>query len=80
MPTVTSENKAEFDREFLTRKGILKDEKMPSSKKMEAEQYERAKSHPKFAKLRAALGKKGAVDAILKEMNDAQSRQPQQLT
>jgi hypothetical protein len=53
---------------------------MPSSKKMEAEQYERAKSHPKFAKLRAALGKKGAVDAILKEMNDAQSRQPQQLT
>ena len=24
MPTVTSENKAEFDREFLERKGMLK--------------------------------------------------------
>ena len=34
MPTVTSENKAEFDREFLERKGMLKPkvkkEKTPS--------------------------------------------------
>ena len=36
------------------------------------EQYERVKNHPKFAKLKAALGKKGAMNALLKELNDAQ--------
>ena len=66
MPTVTSENKAEFDREFLERKGLLK------SKKPKDDQYERVKNHPKFAKLKMALGKKGAMDALLKELNDAQ--------
>ena len=66
MPTVTSENKAEFDREFLERKGLLK------SKKPKDDQFERVKNHPKYEKLRLALGKKGAMDAILKELNDAQ--------
>ena len=67
MPTVTSENKAQFDREFLERKGMLK-----RAKEMNEEQFARVKNHPKYARLKAALGKKGAMDAILKELNDAQ--------
>ena len=41
---------------------------------MEAEQdqHERAKSHPKYEKLKSALSKQGAMDAILKEMNEKQ--------
>ena len=66
MPTVTSQNKAEFDREYLTRKGLIKNEKPKD------EQFERVKNHPKYAKLKMSLGKKGAMDAILKELNDAQ--------
>jgi hypothetical protein len=65
MPTVTSQNKAEFDQDFMEKKGILK-------KKPKDEQFERVKNHPKYAKLKMALGKKGAMDAILKELNDAQ--------
>jgi hypothetical protein len=83
MPTVTSENKAEFDIDFLKKKGVIKDqpesEEKPmaksdseKTKKMGNEQVERAKKHPKYAKLKAALGHKGAVDAILKELNDKQ--------
>ena len=72
MPTVTSENKAEFDREFLTKKGMLKDDKTTKAKAMMDEQTKRAKGHPKYAKLKAALGHKGAVDAILKELNEKQ--------
>ena len=66
MPTVTSENKAQFDREFMEKKGQLKAQKPVD------EQFERVKNHPKYAKLKAALGKKGAMDAILKQLNDAQ--------
>lgn len=65
MPTVTSETKEDHDREFMEKKGILK-------KKPKDEQFERVKNHPKYAKLKMALGKKGAMDAILKELNDAQ--------
>lgn len=72
MPTVTSENKAEFDEEFLRKKGLLKDQEKASAKKMGDEQTMRAKKHPKYAKLKAALGHRGAVNAILKELNDAQ--------
>ena len=43
-----------------------------SAKKMANEHHERAKSHPKYEKLKASLGKKGAIDAILKEMNEKQ--------
>lgn len=72
MPTVTSHNKAEFDQEFLRKKGMLKDDKASKAKAMQDDQTKRAKSHPKYAKLKAALGHKGAVDAILKELNEAQ--------
>jgi hypothetical protein len=83
MPTVTSQNKAEFDREFLKKKGLIKDEiedeiepteksDLERIKKMSNEQTMRAKKHPKYARLKAALGHRGAVDAILKELNDKQ--------
>lgn len=42
------------------------------AKKMEDEQFERVMKHPKYAKLKMKLGKKGALDALLKEMNDKQ--------
>jgi hypothetical protein len=70
MATVTSENKAEFDREFMEKQGILKKDK-PKDKPKD-EQFERVRNHPKYAKLKASLGKKGAMDAILKQLNDAQ--------
>ena len=83
MPTVTSQNKAEFDREFLKKKGLIKDEieaeaepkeknDLERIKQNKDEQTMRAKKHPKYARLKAALGHKGAVDAILKELNDKQ--------
>lgn len=85
MPTVTSENKEEFDREFLERKGILKkqtaeeqeppadaEEQKARMSKMKSDQLDRVKKHPKYAKLKLALGHKGAMNAILKELNDKQ--------
>ena len=57
---VTSENR----EEFMEKK--LKKDKM---KKMNDEQYERARKHPKFEMLKVKLGKKGAMDAVLNEMN-----------
>jgi len=64
---VTSENREEF-----MEKKLMKDR----AKKMDTEQFERAKKHPKFEMLRSKLGRKGAMDAVLKEMNDAQKRMP----
>lgn len=78
MPTVTSHNKAEFDREFLKQKGLLKEEEKEEKedktnvREMAIQQVARAKRHPKYAKLRASLGHKGAVEAILKELNEKQ--------
>jgi hypothetical protein len=66
MPTVTSANKTKFDREFMEKKGQLQ------AAKPEDDQFERIKKHPKYVKLKAALGKKGAMDVLLKQLNDAQ--------
>ena len=66
MPTVTSANKAQFDREFMEKKGQLQ------AAKPEDDQFERLKKHPKYAKLKAALVKKGAMVVLLKQLNDAQ--------
>jgi hypothetical protein len=66
MPTVTSATKAQFDNEFMEKKGLMKKDKPKD------EQFERVRNHPKYAKLKASLGKKGAMDAILKQLNDAQ--------
>ena len=41
-------------------------------KKSNDSQFDRVKDHPKYERLKAALGKKGATDALLKELNDAQ--------
>lgn len=60
---VTSENREEYMEKKL---------KKMNPKKMDDEQYERARKHPKFEKLKISLGKKGAIDAILKEMNEKQ--------
>ncbi len=57
---VTSENR----EEFMEKK--LKKDKM---KRMNDEQYERARKHPKFEMLKMKLGKKGAMDAVLNQMN-----------
>ena len=42
------------------------------AKKMAKSEHERVKNHPKYEKLKSALGKRGATDALLKELNDAQ--------
>lgn len=66
MPTVTSKNKTEFDKEFMEKKGQLKAQKPID------EQFERVKNHPKYAKLKAEVGKKQAMDAILAMLNNRQ--------
>jgi len=63
---VTSENREEF-----MEKKLAKMKKSPKD-----EQAERAKKSPKYEKLRMVMGSKGAIDAILKEMNDAQKGIP----
>jgi len=66
MALVTGETKEAFDRGYMEKKGVIGKEKSTD------EQFERVKSHPKYAKLKLSLGKKGAMDAILKELNDKQ--------
>lgn len=61
---VTSENRADFMADKLGLK--------ERAKQMDNEQHERAKKHPKYPMLKAKLGKRGAMDAILKELNDKQ--------
>lgn len=43
---------------------------MPVS--MEEEQHERAKSHPKYEKLKSEIGKRQAMDVVLQDMNNKQ--------
>lgn len=64
--TVTSENREEYMEQKLAEKAGKK----PKEKK--DDQFERIKNHPKYAKLVIALGKKGAMDALLKELNEKQ--------
>ena len=47
-------------------------EKQKKKESMNDEQLERVKNHPKYAKLVVSLGKKGAMDALLKELNEKQ--------
>ena len=58
---VTSENRAEYMADKLGLK--------ERAKEMDNEQHERAKKHPKYAMLKAKLGKRGAMEAILHELN-----------
>jgi hypothetical protein len=75
---VTSENREEYMEQKLAEKAGMKP--MPKeemdmkakAKKMDDEQFERIKKHPKYAMLKIKLGKKGAMDALLKELNDKQ--------
>jgi hypothetical protein len=78
MPLVTSENREEFIKSEMAKragKNLMSDEEMnekAKAKKMNDDQFERVRRHPKYAMLKMKLGKKGAMDAILKELNDKQ--------
>lgn len=65
--TVTSENREEYMEKKLAEKAGKKPKEHEKD-----DQFERIKKHPKYAKLVIALGKKGAMDALLKELNDKQ--------
>ena len=65
--TVTSENREEYMEQKLAEKAGKK----PKETKKD-DQFERIKNHPKYAMLKIKLGKKGAMDALLKELNDKQ--------
>lgn len=66
--TVTSENREEYMEKKLAEKAGKK----PMEESKKDDQFERVKKHPKYAKLVIALGKKGAMDALLKELNEKQ--------
>jgi hypothetical protein len=72
---VTSENREEYMEQKLAEKAGKKpmsDEELDRkarAKKMDEEQFNRVKNHPKFAMLKIKLGKKGAMDALLHELN-----------
>jgi hypothetical protein len=72
---VTSENREEYMEKKMAQKAGKKPmskedlERKARAKKMNEEQFNRVKDHPKFAKLKMALGKKGAMDALLHELN-----------
>jgi len=76
--TVTSENREEYMEKKLAEKAGKKPmsdeelERKTRAKKMDDEQFDRIKNHPKYAMLKIKLGKKGAMDALLKELNDKQ--------
>jgi hypothetical protein len=70
---VTSENREEYMEQKLAEKAGMKPMESTAkerAKKMDDEQFERVKKHPKYAMLKIKLGKRGAMDAILKELND----------
>ena len=70
---VTSENREEYMEQKLAEKAGMKPMEATAkerAKKMDDEQFERVKKHPKYAMLKIKLGKKGAMDALLKELND----------
>ena len=72
---VTSENREEYMEQKLAEKAGMKPMEATAkerAKKMDDEQFERVKKHPKYAMLKIKLGKKGAMDALLKELNDKQ--------
>jgi hypothetical protein len=75
---VTSENREEYMEKKLAEKAGVKPmdneqmEMKARAKKMNDEQFDRVKNHPKYAMLKMKLGKKGAMDALLKELNDKQ--------
>lgn len=75
---VTSENREEFIEKKMAEKlgkKPMSDEEMDMkarAKKMDDDQFERVRKHPKYAMLKIKLGKKGAMDALLKELNDKQ--------
>jgi hypothetical protein len=72
---VTSENREEYMEQKLAEKAGMKPMEATAkerAKKMDDEQFERIKKHPKYAMLKIKLGKKGAMDALLKELNDKQ--------
>jgi hypothetical protein len=72
---VTSENREEYMEQKLAEKAGIKPMESTAkerAKKMDDEQFDRIKNHPKYAKLRLKLGKRGAMDALLKELNDKQ--------
>ena len=72
---VTSENREEYMEKKLAEKAGKKPmsaedlERKARAKKGYEEQFNRVKNHPKYAKLKMALGKKGAMDALLHELN-----------
>jgi hypothetical protein len=71
---VTSENREEFMEKKMAKmkkKPMSKEDldRKERAKKMDSEQYERARKHPKFEMLRSKLGRKGAMDAVLNQMN-----------
>jgi hypothetical protein len=42
------------------------------AKKYNKEQYEKAKTHPKFEKLKSEVGRKQAIDVALNDLNNKQ--------
>ena len=72
---VTSENREEYMEQKLAEKAGMKPIESTAkerAKKMDDEQFDRIKNHPKYAMLKIKLGKRGAMDALLKELNDKQ--------
>jgi hypothetical protein len=73
--TVTSENREEYMEKKLAEKAGKKPmsneelERKARLKKYDEEQFNRVKNHPKFAMLKIKLGKRGAIDALLHELN-----------
>ena len=65
--TVTSENREEYMEQKLAEKAGKKPKEVKKD-----DQFDRIKSHPKYAMLKIKLGKKGAMDALLKELNEKQ--------
>ena len=46
------------------------------AKKYAKEQHERAKTHPKFEKMKSELGRKGAIELALNDLNEKQYKEP----
>ena len=55
---------------------MMTNEQKELAKKYAKEQHEKAKTHPKFEKMKSEMGRKQAIDAALNDLNNKQYKEP----
>jgi len=55
---------------------MMTNEQKELAKKYAKEEHERAKTHPKFEKMKSEMGRKQAIETALSDLNNKQYKEP----